>query len=156
MIGAARDLFYSVHARRWTELLDVAEAQLALVRAQLSLWTAPHGALAAPAPASGELAACDGEQRELSERLARAVGRAARLGVFRPRCLARAIALSRLLTTHGVHGHRMRIGVRREGAAFVAHAWVQIGDSVIGDSPSRTSTFVPLTDLRGIGDRFSA
>lgn len=157
MTAAGRALVSSIRDRRWTELGDFVEAQLALLRAQYSLWTAPYGTLAARTiPQSPGAALENGPERALSERLARAVSRAARMGVFRPRCLARSIALSRLLTAHGVHGHHIRVGVRRDDAAFTAHAWVQLGDSIIGDNPARTSTFIPLTDLRSIGARFTA
>ena len=92
-------------------------------------------------------------ERTRAERLARGVDRAARLGAFRPRCLARALALSRLLTAHGIDGHHIRIGVRRDDGGFVAHAWVELGDLVLGDTRARTAAFVPLTDLRSTGGR---
>jgi hypothetical protein len=149
IVGAAWD-------GRWPEMLDAAAAQLALLRAQMLLWTRSRGSLVGTAR-SGEWSAASGDetQRLLCERLARAVSRAARLGVFRPRCLARALALSDLLTAHGVSGHRIRIGVRREGGTVIAHAWVELGAWVLGDTLDSTRTYAPLSDVHVAAVRFS-
>lgn len=144
----------AIRDARWPELKDVIEAQFALVRAQGVLMMQPRGAFSvAPELADAESATAD--ERLLSERLARAVLRAARYGVFRPRCLARAIALSRLMSAHGITGHAIRIGVSRDGGKFVAHAWVERGTLVFGDSVVHTRGFAPLTNVR-ISNEFFA
>lgn len=158
LVGAIRD-------GRWSDLRDVAAAQLALLRAQLVLWTRARGALVGTvqwdAGGGGGEGEGEGEgeiggmpdstaetQRVLCERLSHAVTRAARMGLFRPRCLARAVALSNLLTAHGVSGHRIRIGVRRENGAVIAHAWVELGAWVLGDTLASTRSYAPLPDVR--------
>ena len=144
----------AVREARWSELRDVFAAQAALLGAQLVLITQPRGTFSVAAD-SGAISPAFDDQRLLAERLARAVLRAARYGVFRPRCLARAIALSRLLSAHGVEGHSIRIGVARTGGKFVAHAWIERGTTVLGDSAAHTRTFAPLTNVR-IGKEFFA
>ena len=140
--------------RRWVELRDVLEAQVALLAAQLLLVTRSRGAFDVAARGVAATSVSDADTL-VAERWARAVLRAARHGVFRPRCLARAIALSRLLSSHGIDDHTIRIGVSREEGRFVAHAWVERGAAVLGDSPAYTRTFAPLTDVR-IGREFFA
>ena len=74
---------------------------------------------------------------------ARAVHRAARYGLFRPRCLTRALALQRLLARRGWPAS-LHVGVRRDRGALLAHAWVELDGAVLGDSPEHVATFVPL------------
>jgi hypothetical protein len=87
------------------------------------------------------------------ERVVRAVDRAARLGVFRPSCLVRSLALARLLTRRGVAGSRIRIGVRRGAAELDAHAWVELGGRVVGDDPRHTARFTPITTVAPVERR---
>ena len=48
-------------------------------------------------------------------------------------CLARALALQRLLAQRG-HASELRVGVAKVGQDFSAHAWLVLGDRVlIGD-----------------------
>ena len=156
MIGmtSVRALVRAMRDARWSELRDVIEAQRALVLAQLTLMIEPRGTFSVAADSAVSAPPPD-EQRVLAERLARAVVRAARYGIFRPRCLARAIALSRMLSAHGIEGHTIRIGVSRENGSFVAHAWVERGTSVLGDTVTHTRSFAPLTNVR-IGNEFFA
>ena len=138
----------AMHDARWLEIREVAQAQLALLRAQAMRWVRPLGDLVdvAPQPSlNGRVA--DFSQRETGERLALAINRATRYGVFRPRCLARAVALSQMLDGRGIHGHRIRIGVRRAGGTFSAHAWVELGDWVLGDSLWSTRSYAPLAEV---------
>ena len=105
----------AVRDRRWSEMLDVVEAQLALLRAQTMRWVRPLGEFVEVAPDEPlSLARASLAQRELCDRLASAINRATRYGLFRPLCLTRAVALSRMLDAHGIAGHRIRIGVRRD------------------------------------------
>lgn|GEM_PF-731753 len=76
-------------------------------------------------------------------RQALAVHRAARYGVFRPRCLTRAIALERMLVRRGLPA-TVQIGVRREAGALEAHAWVELHGRVLGDHPEHVARFSPL------------
>jgi hypothetical protein len=130
--------------REWAELL---EAQLALITAQLIVWTRPRGQLVTGAPPAPDGRAPLGEIDPRAERLALAVGRAAENGVFRPLCLVRAVALNRMLERHGIQGSRIRIGVRMRGGRFAAHAWVEYRNRVLGDLDEHVGTFTELTDI---------
>ena len=153
-LSSIKAFLSAIRDARWSDVTDVIEAQLALIRAQATLMLEPRGAFSVAADRSTAPCAAD-EESLLAERLARAVLRAARHGVFRPRCLARAIALSRLLSRHGIEGHMIRIGVSRGNGAFVAHAWVERGTAVLGDTVAHTRCFAPLTNVR-IGTEFFA
>jgi hypothetical protein len=143
----------AVRAGRWSEIVDVAEAQLALLRAQALRWLRPLGEFVEIAPTeSASIARASAAQRHTSERLASAVNRATRYGLFRPLCLTRAVALSHLLEAHGIAGHSIRIGVRRDGGSFTAHAWVELGNRVLGDSIANTISYAPLAQVSVAGD----
>jgi hypothetical protein len=148
----------AVSDARWLEILDVAEAQLALFRAQGMRWVRPLGQLVdvADQPASPPVPTPTLSQREAGERFARAINRATRYGVFRPKCLARAVALSQMLDAHGIGGHRIRIGVRRADRTFTAHAWVELGEWILGDGGSSTQSYVPLTQAHVVSRRHAA
>lgn len=139
-----------VIARRgWRELTDVGGAQLALITAQLLLWRRPIGGLLdASRLGQPEPRAVPVHERVEAARLAIAHSRAARFGIFRPRCLVRALALHQALERRGIHGSCVRIGVRSDGASLLAHAWVEHQGIVLGDTTSLTSAFTVLTDAR--------
>lgn len=141
-------------ASEWWEL---ACAQIALLQAQVLLCVRPTGSLVDDhsrperADRSGiEVSAfrVSPPPPDAAFRAARAVRRAAQYGVFRPRCLVRSVALHRLLERRGVVGSRIRVGVRREQGRFEAHAWVELDGRVLGDTPSHTSGFTRLLDVR--------
>jgi hypothetical protein len=139
-----------VHIARKLSTLSVAEwrelfqAQWALLVAQGKLRREPVGSLATPTKG-----ARDSDPRRLPEarRLALAVMRAARFGVFRPQCLVRSMALSRMLADRGIDGAIVRVGVRRAGGQFLAHAWVELAGETLGDVDEHVGSFVPLTNL---------
>jgi hypothetical protein len=129
------------------ECVELAHAQLELIAAQLRVSTRSVGDLIV-AETSGSLPSPTTPIDSRAERFALAVGRAARYGVFRPRCLVRAIATNRMLERRGIHGSRIRIGVRTRDGNFLAHAWVEYGGRVIGDSDAHVASFTELTDVR--------
>lgn len=142
------------------ELADVARAQGALVAALVRTRLRPRGQLVAPATDTAPEVAPP-ELRTPAQllriaRLARAVDRAARRGLFRPTCLVRSLALTRLLEGAGITGARIRIGVRpadsgRSAAGGVhAHAWVEVDGRVIGDDPRHVSGFAPVGSVTGL------
>jgi hypothetical protein len=141
------------HALRWSgrEWLEVLEAHGRLLGAWRAVRRTPRGELLAygvsgPGPA-GPLAPA---QRDLAERLARAIRRAADQGLLRVTCLPRSLALQRWLEGRGIPGARVHLGVRGLGGRFEAHAWVTVGDELIGDRPEHVATFTPLTDATGV------
>jgi hypothetical protein len=129
-----------------TEWVELIQAQLALLWAQLLVWTRPTGKLIASSTSSNAEPA--GELDPRAYRLALAVGRAAEHGVFRPLCLVRAVALNRMLEARHIRGSRIRIGVRRVNGEFTAHAWVEHGDVVLGDVESHVNRFTQLAEFQ--------
>lgn len=129
------------------ELLLLFRAQWLLLWARLLLWVVPRGQLLRP-EGWQELAGRPTEEVEASaRRLALAISRAAAHGVFRPTCLVRAVALQRWLRGSGIQGGRVRVGVRMHGGEFAAHAWVELGDLILGDTEWHVRSFTPLSGL---------
>jgi len=112
--------------------------------AQLTVWTRPQGNLLRIDRDLETEAAAGSECRV--RQLETAVDRVARFGLWRPRCLVRAMALHRLLERTGVRGSRVRIGVQLQGQRFSAHAWVVWGSLVLGDDPGRVRRFATITE----------
>lgn len=124
-------------ARLWS-------AQVALIRAQILVWSRPRGRLLAafvPAPFA-EIG--DRSVAPKVWQLAQAVERATEHGVFRPACLVQAIALQHLLTSRGFAGSSVRVGIRLREGRFLAHAWVDYRGTVLGDRAWRVSKFDEL------------
>lgn len=46
-------------------------------------------------------------------------------------CLVRALAGRILLANRGLHGGRVRVGLRRDGDVLAAHAWLILGTTVL-------------------------
>jgi hypothetical protein len=149
-VSRVRALARVVRDRRWREIRDVALAEAALLRAQLVVWTRPTGRLLDRSSTTSHQQPSEESGNAISERLALAITRATRFGIFNPQCLVRAVALNRMLEAHGINDSIIRIGVRWGGAEgeFVAHAWVERHGVILGDTASNTSSFVPLTDVQ--------
>ena len=137
----------ALRAARWTEMRDVAEAQVALLRAELLRWLRPAGELVQPAASPDIHAFVSAEEREAYARFSLAVDRAARYGVFRPQCLASALALSGMLGARAFNAHRIRIGVRKADNAFAAHAWVELDDALPENSTGDSRGYTALTTV---------
>ncbi|PYO46989.1 MAG: lasso peptide biosynthesis B2 protein [Gemmatimonadetes bacterium] len=138
----------AVRDGRWIDIRDVGEAQLALLRAQTLRWLRPVGEFVEVAATDSNADHSTGPaQRRTCERVASAIDRAARYGIFRPLCLTRAMALSQMLERHGIRGQRIRVGVRRDGESFAAHAWVELDQLVLGDTSANTLSYLPLTSI---------
>jgi hypothetical protein len=110
-------------------------------------WLRPAGDLVDVSALADDTGDVSADDMQTSERLVLAMDRAARYGVFHPQCLSRALALSRMLSSRGITAHRIRIGVRKEDGAFSAHAWVELGDIVVGDTIRNTGAYTPLADV---------
>ncbi len=94
----------------------------------------PEGALTSLAPA---------EWRR-GERWGAAVDRALRWLPGDSACLVRATALRDLLVADGAAGAAVRIGVRRGGAGFEAHAWVELDGTPIAEPEALRGAFSAL------------
>lgn len=129
----------------------MARASAAIATALWLVRTRPQGQLVA-ARAGGADGTVSEPQLARARRLALAVDRVASYGPFvgplRPACLARSIALSRLLEQDGIRGAHVKVGVRRREQRFEAHAWVELGNTVVGDVESHVQSFAPLADVR--------
>jgi transglutaminase superfamily protein len=125
----------------WGELF---RAQWALLVAHAIVRGRPVGSLATPA---SSVRSADVERLPEARRAALAIVRAARFGIFRPQCLVRSVALSRMLAARGIEGSIVRVGVRRKNGEFLAHAWVELANETLGDADEHVGTFVPLTNL---------
>ncbi len=75
--------------------------------------------------------------------IARAVDVAARHQPWRVSCLARSLALRRLLRQLG-HDAQLRIGVQRSGDELHAHAWVEVDGRPLGESGDALRDFSVL------------
>lgn len=136
--------------REWVDLL---QAQVGLMAAQVLVWTRPTGQLVAHSAASAAEAArvagnVEAAAMSRAQQLGLAVSRAGDYGLFRPLCLVRAVAVHRLLEKHRIHGSRVRIGVRMRRGRFGAHAWVEYGGKVVGDSVEHVGSFAELSEVQ--------
>jgi hypothetical protein len=148
-------------ASRRRKLADRIVAQIALLRARRLVARAPIGALtqrrraeqhaaseaASLAGASTRVAAAEQRARELAD----AVRWTALHGLFRPFCLVQSLAIQELLSSAGISDSEIRVGVRREGNALKAHAWVKWHDIVLGDDPAYVSRFTEVDDIGVLG-----
>jgi hypothetical protein len=134
----------------WGAVYRVTLAQLELLRARRMLRHRRVGSLVEvltdePVPATAELIA-------KARQWGRAVGFAARYGLGRPTCLTRSLALVRLLDRAGIAGARIKAGVFRDQKTFLAHAWVELGVTVVSDPEAYVAQFEPWADLRVFED----
>jgi hypothetical protein len=68
---------------------------------------------------------------------------ASRVPFLRARCLHQSLALYLWLRDEGV-ASELRIGIRKEGGALRAHAWIELGGQVVNDRPASVVEFTPL------------
>ena len=130
------------------ELCVAVWAQLELLYARALVSLRPIGRLIAPVRVRDtSIASHRAVAAEITE-IVRAVDRATRRGLFRPRCLARAIALHRMIERRGIRGTVVRIGVKTSGSRLLAHAWVEYRGVTIGEQHSAVAEFSVLTDAR--------
>lgn len=80
------------------------------------------------------------------EAWADAVNRAARSHPVPISCLARSLLLKALLNRRGV-GTQLRLGVRRDGMALEAHAWLECGGRPVNDRREFVARYEPFDDL---------
>jgi hypothetical protein len=129
------------------EVSDLVVAQIGLLTALWILKVRSRGKLLHPLGSSQPTAADIDEQAV--ERMATAFDRVARFGLFRPTCLVRAIALERYLRDAGPRAS-VRVGVLRDGDRLLAHAWIEMGNRIVGDEPSHVRRFTPLHDFTAL------
>jgi hypothetical protein len=126
------------------------KAQVALLGAEAWVRLSPRGRVLQAdqaAPASPAVPALPSLSWRRAIEVARAVDRAARRGVFRPRCLARSVALQRMLSAEGIRGSQIHVGVRSVRGTFEAHAWVTLHGRLIGDEPAFVERFREIGEI---------
>ncbi len=131
-----------------TEIGLLLEAQRELLACQIAKWRRPVGELLDWNEVTGEQDVPTAPSVQALRSVGWAVTRAASYGVFRPKCLVRSLAIQRMLRRRGVAGSTIRIGVRLCNGEFNAHAWVEVGGLVIGDSRTHVDSFTRITDHR--------
>jgi hypothetical protein len=131
-------------------LADLVRAQWELLVVRFWLMSKPTGELVkvGGTPAPAPVAAATESQVARAKALALAVERAAENGLYRATCLRRATAIQRLLNREGILGSHLRLGVRNGRRGFEAHAWVELGDVLLGDLPQHVAGFTVANDLR--------
>lgn len=127
---------------------DLLVAQGYLLAALWTLRRRPKGELLRLAEAESARGGSGNEQR-LAD-LAVAVDRVARLGVFRPTCLVRAMALERMIRRADAGPAVVKVGVLKVANEFFAHAWIELEGRVIGDEPAHVRRFTPLSDFSAL------
>ena len=81
--------------------------------------------------------------RRLSQTAQKMLEAASRYGVARGNCLSRSMVLCHLLRRNGLPA-TLRVGGRKEGSQFAAHAWVELDGLVIDSSEGLHKDFVPF------------
>lgn len=100
-----------------------------------------RAALTALLPPRLEAPARDPSQ---AQAIARAVQIAAGRSLLQPTCLDRSLVLWALLRRNGSDAD-LRIGVRKDGDAFAAHAWVELDGRVLNDSDTVSQHYAPIS-----------
>ncbi len=85
----------------------------------------------------------DADAVRRARRYARWLEKASRYHIVRARCLHRSLTLHRWLRRDGIASD-LRIGVRKDGGALKAHAWVEIDGHVVNDGRTAVAQFTPL------------
>ena len=78
-----------------------------------------------------------------ADQVTRLVRVAAHRGLLRPSCLQHALVLRTQLHRHGFDA-AIRFGVRKNGKALQAHAWVELDGRVLNDLPDIGEQYPPF------------
>jgi hypothetical protein len=130
------------------EFGDMVLAQWYLLAALWIVRRRPKGELLRPLNSAPAGAGVRNDVR--LERLALAVDRVARFGLFRPTCLVRAVALERQIRRANAGAAVVRVGVAQVAGELLAHAWIELEGQVIGDEEVRVRRFTPLQDFSAL------
>jgi hypothetical protein len=129
------------------ELRDLLEAQWALLSSRRSVRSRPIGTLIENQGAE-EVELLEPEQLKRARELALAVERVVENGLGRPTCLVKAIAIQRMLARRGIGPGIVRVGASLAGGSLKAHAWVEVGGEILGDTEEHVRSFEPVSDMR--------
>jgi len=140
----------SLTPREWRDLLV---AQGALWWAAWAMRRRPKGALLDQWSTDAESRPADPSRLARAREVGDAVRRVALYGLSRHECLARSLAISRMLEREGIRGAIVRIGVRPQDARIAAHAWVEYAGEIVGDSWAHVRGFELLATSHGSAKR---
>lgn len=118
----------------------IAASRVALGTAGYRRWSSLLSRLSADDVRSSAYEDISPSDDSVPSRLARLTGAAARNLPFKPTCLERSIGLWWLLRRRG-YGAQIRIGGRKTGEQFEAHAWVEYAGVVLSDSDHEHGNF---------------
>lgn len=130
------------------EFADLVAAQWYLLAALWTVRSRPRGDLLRPVSEGSSAGGLPDGAR--LERMALAVDRMARFGLFRPTCLVRAVALERQIRRARAGNAVVRLGVSPVGGELLAHAWIEMEGRVIGDDLAKVRRFTPLHDFSAL------
>lgn len=131
-------------ASEWRNLFA---AQYAIIAAQFYVWFRKRGGLVSSVAANPESITSEGPVDPRVIALGKAIDRTASYGLVRAHCLVRSIALKRLLEDRGFPGAVIRVGVRPNNGAMLAHAWVEYKGAVVGDKERHVIQFDQLSGI---------
>jgi hypothetical protein len=141
----------SISPREWADLFS---AQRSLLRAEWRMRRRPTGALLdrwSSENASALPIASNDVSRAIE--IGKAVRRVAFHAIPRSQCLVRSLAICEMLEEEEIHGAIVRIGVQPRDSKLEAHAWVELGGTIIGDTPDHVGNFELLATARGAFER---
>ncbi len=125
------------HVARGYRHLLTAGIRLFVLRQPIETWLAPRHD---EQPSARDMP----DASERVKRAARWSNTCARYPFPWARCLQRSLAMCYWLEKEGIQP-ALKIGVRKQGAAFDAHAWVEYGGQVVNDNQAVKSTFIAFS-----------
>ena len=141
----------SISPREWADLFS---AQRSLLRAEWRMRRRPPGALLDRwSSASSDGLPIASHQLSRALEIGKAVRRVALNAIPRSQCLVRSLAICEMLEEEAIYGAIVRIGVQPRDAKLEAHAWVELGGTIIGDTPDHVGNFQLLATARGAFER---
>lgn len=137
--------------REWADLFS---AQRALLRAEWRMRRSPTGSLLDRwTSTSKDTPPTSPRELERALEIGKAVRRVAFHAIPRSQCLVRSLAICEMLEHENIRGAIVRIGVQPRDAKLEAHAWVELGGTIIGDTPDHVGNFEHLATARGAFNR---
>ena len=137
-------------AWQWRVLLST---PLVLLLTWVRLRTRGYGGTLAAAQPEQSAPLVAGEQVALAREASYAMAAAIKYGPWRPKCLLRSLALGWYLGRRGLSfGVRLGVPNAESGSSapaspeFSAHAWVEVGGTVVNDGEDVHDRYLPFAD----------
>ncbi len=130
--------------RRWL-LQALVLLPCSAVALRLASFGRLQSALVRLAPVKRGEAASSGELTSQARAIVHMVETASDHGLLRATCLERSLVIWWLLQRRGIAAE-LRIGVRKDGAWFGAHAWVDLEGTLLGDRNATSQGFAAFKE----------